>query len=381
MRHSVQYLSRGSNERGPGSRDLGEDVAGACGPDERLGIDVVMGNIQIDGQLQFCHAGKAVAPDALVGDVAKEALDHVQPRGAGRGEVHDEARVAGQPLLHVRVAVRGVVVHDQMQAQVLGRAALDEPQELEPLAVAVPRLAHRDHAAVQRVEGCKQRGRAMALVVVGDGAGPPALHRQSRLRAVQGLDLTLLVAAEHQRMLGRVHVQAYHVQQLVLEAGITRQLEAAAQVRLEAMAVPNAADGRGTRSKMLGQCAGAPVGGVDWSLMQRGMHDARLHRRRDRGGSTCARSILAKRIDAAVQKTLTPQRHLPAIEPRLERDVLVLPACGGHQDHERSLLKPSLHSPALGQHTKLPLGVLVQFNRLGDPLFDAIAFDFLAPAV
>lgn len=79
VRQSVQYLSRGSNERGPGSRDLGEDVAGAGGPDERFGIDVVMGDIQIDGHLQFRHAGEAVAPDALVGDVAKEALDHVQP--------------------------------------------------------------------------------------------------------------------------------------------------------------------------------------------------------------------------------------------------------------------------------------------------------------
>jgi hypothetical protein len=49
---------------------------GAGGPDERLGVDVVMGNVQVDGQFQLGHAGEAVAPDALVGDVAEEALDH-----------------------------------------------------------------------------------------------------------------------------------------------------------------------------------------------------------------------------------------------------------------------------------------------------------------
>jgi hypothetical protein len=117
---------------------------------------------------------KLSRPDALVGDVAEEVLDHVQPRRAGRCEVHDEARVSGQPLLHLLgVAVCAVVVDDQMRAQVLGRAAFDEPQELQPLAVAMPRLAHQDHAAVQRVERRKQRGRAMALVVVGDGTDTP----------------------------------------------------------------------------------------------------------------------------------------------------------------------------------------------------------------
>ncbi len=73
-------------------------------------------------------AGEAVAPDALVGDVAKEALNHVQPRCAGGREVDDKARVSGQPLLHFGMVVRGVVVHDQMQAQVFGRFAVDQAQ-------------------------------------------------------------------------------------------------------------------------------------------------------------------------------------------------------------------------------------------------------------
>jgi hypothetical protein len=54
-------------------------------------VDAVIGDVQIDGQPQICHAGEAVAPDALVGDVTDEAFNHVQPRRAGRSEMHDEA--------------------------------------------------------------------------------------------------------------------------------------------------------------------------------------------------------------------------------------------------------------------------------------------------
>ena len=105
VRHSVLHLSRCGSEACLRSRDLGQDVGSPSGPDERLGVDVVMGDVKIDGQFQLCHAGEAVAPDAVVGDVAEEALGHVEPRCAGRGEVHDEARVSGQPLLHVGMGV------------------------------------------------------------------------------------------------------------------------------------------------------------------------------------------------------------------------------------------------------------------------------------
>jgi len=68
VRHSVLYLFQSGSERGLGTSDLGQDVGRVGSPDERLGIDVVLGDVQIDGQFQLGHAGEAVAPDALVGD-------------------------------------------------------------------------------------------------------------------------------------------------------------------------------------------------------------------------------------------------------------------------------------------------------------------------
>lgn len=72
--------------------------------DERFGIVVVLRDVQLDGPLEFGHARKGVAANSLFGDVAKEPFHHVQPGRARWREVHDEARVAGQPLLHFGVS-------------------------------------------------------------------------------------------------------------------------------------------------------------------------------------------------------------------------------------------------------------------------------------
>jgi len=51
---SVLYLLSRSRRQGClGARDLGEDVRGACAPDERLRVGVVPGDVQVDGQLEF----------------------------------------------------------------------------------------------------------------------------------------------------------------------------------------------------------------------------------------------------------------------------------------------------------------------------------------
>ena len=59
------------------------------------------------------------------------------------------------------------------------------------MAVALHVLA--DHRAIEDIERGKQRRRAMALVVVGQRGAASLLHRQAGLRAVERLDLRLLI--------------------------------------------------------------------------------------------------------------------------------------------------------------------------------------------
>ena len=46
--------------------DLLQDVARALGPDERLGVDVVMGNVFVDGRHEFGHAGEHAPAQAVL---------------------------------------------------------------------------------------------------------------------------------------------------------------------------------------------------------------------------------------------------------------------------------------------------------------------------
>src|SRR3954451_17963228 len=89
-----------------------------------------------------------------------------------------------------------------------GTAALDGVEEADELLVPVALHAAAEDGAVEDVEGGEQRGGAMALVVVGHGAGAALLQGQAGLGAVERLDLALLVDRQHHGMGRRVNVEA-----------------------------------------------------------------------------------------------------------------------------------------------------------------------------
>jgi hypothetical protein len=82
-----------------------------------------------------------------------------------------------------------------------------------------------DERAVEHVEGGKQCGGAVALVIVGHGAGPSLLHGQPRLRAVERLDLALLVDGQHDGMGGGIDIEADDVFQLLGELRVFESLK------------------------------------------------------------------------------------------------------------------------------------------------------------
>src|SRR5450759_752514 len=82
--------------------------------------------------------GVAASADELVGDEAEPALDLVDPAGAGRGEMHVEAWMFGQPGVDRRRLVSAVVVTDQVHVQVVGDFGVDLGQELLKLNRSMP---------------------------------------------------------------------------------------------------------------------------------------------------------------------------------------------------------------------------------------------------
>jgi hypothetical protein len=111
--------------------------------------------------------------------------------------------------------------------------------------MAWPALA--DHRSGGDVQGREKAGCAMAFVIVGSPLGLARQHRKDRLTTAQRLDLTLLIHAQHKRMMRRIHVQAHDVPHLVDQQRIVGQLKRFAAMRTQTKRPPDATDRRLTQ--------------------------------------------------------------------------------------------------------------------------------------
>src|SRR3954447_8974896 len=173
-----------------------------------FGLSLVSARYRFDGSLEIDDAFEDAAFEPLPGQLGEETFNGIEPGGRGRSEVEVEPRMPLEPGAHLWMLMRGVVVDDQMQFPRCRRLAVDLVQEADELLVPVARHALADDLPLEHVERGKQRCRAVTLVVVCHRPAAAALHRQSRLGAVECLDLRLLVNREHQRVLGWIDIKA-----------------------------------------------------------------------------------------------------------------------------------------------------------------------------
>ena len=123
------------------SGDCLEDGIGCLGPDEWLGVVIVVLNEGSDIGLELIDAAMDAALDLLVGEQREPAFDLVEPGGAGRREVEVVARVAGEPGFDGRRFVGGVVVEHQMDVEIGRHGLLDLRQEFAEFDRAVALVA------------------------------------------------------------------------------------------------------------------------------------------------------------------------------------------------------------------------------------------------
>ena len=72
-------------------------------------------------------------------------------------------------------------------------------------------------------------------MVAGHGAGAALLHRQAGLRAVERLDLALLIDAQDQHLVGRIEIERDHILDLGGKALAARELEGLDLMRLQSV--------------------------------------------------------------------------------------------------------------------------------------------------
>jgi len=110
----------------PSALHLFQNVAGFGCPNIRLGLAVVLGDVVLDGLLQFSNIVKDAAAYTLVGEIAEEAFYLVEPRGTGGSEMQVEARMLLEPGPYFGRLVRRVVVQDQVDVLVARCLLVDQ---------------------------------------------------------------------------------------------------------------------------------------------------------------------------------------------------------------------------------------------------------------
>src|SRR6266478_4035453 len=180
------------------SSHTGQNLTGGLRHTKRFGCRVAWTDIGRDRGLERAGAPVRAAFDLLLGELREPAFDEIEPGTPGRREVQMEARPAGQPAVNHRRLVRAVVVENQVDVQGGRHGRVDGVEELTELAGAMPAMELPDDRPTLRIQGGEQRGGAVADVVMTAALDLARAHRQQRLRAIQRLDLALLIDTEHE---------------------------------------------------------------------------------------------------------------------------------------------------------------------------------------
>jgi len=281
-------------------------------------------DVFLDGLNQVRHALEYAAAEAFAGQFPKEALHQIEPRATRRRKMHVKAGMPREPLLHLGMLVRGVIVHDEMQGLVLGRLSINQPHEGQPFRVAMARKTGGNNMPFHHIQGRKQGGGAMSLIVMGHRFPAPLLERESRLGAIQSLDLTLLIDAEDERMFGGIQIQSHHVIEFLEELGILAELEGSHQVGFEPMGFPDTLHQGGVGAEVLGQRTQGPVRGCRRRRAQCGRDNAFLKGLPGLWRSTATGRVLGNPRDAVSREALPPQAHGGATAPHDSGNVLIL---------------------------------------------------------
>jgi hypothetical protein len=124
------------------------------------------------------------------------------------------------------------------------------------------------------------------------------------LCALEGLALALLIAAQHQRLVGWVEIEADYVPEFLFESRVVRQLEGLHAVRLDVIAGPDALHGTRRNASVPRHRTNTPTAPARRRTRRLG-DDARHLRRRNRSLAAAARFV-GKSVQARPDKASGP---------------------------------------------------------------------------
>ena len=220
---------------------------------------VVKFDVFKNGLLELADAGERAGVNASGSDLETGARPS-SARNCWSSEVHVKPWVTSQPPPYLGMLVGRIVICHQVQFSLRIGRGVDVLQKLDPLLVSMPRHTRINHNAFRHVERCEQRGGAVAVVIVGPGAQTAGINGQALLHAIEGLNLRLLVDAQHNGMRWWVQIQAEDVTSFSAKSGSLLNLNVSRDA-LEIRILPHPMHHRRRRAQVLGQRPRAPMRG------------------------------------------------------------------------------------------------------------------------
>src|SRR5271155_2737779 len=110
-----------------------------------------------------------------------------------------------------------IVVHDQVNSEawifgkLLGQRHVNLLQEFDELLLTVATVTLANDFAGGHSQGCEERCRAMAFIIVSVSLSLSRSQRQKGLSAIQSLHLGFFIDAQDDGSFGWIQVQANHV--------------------------------------------------------------------------------------------------------------------------------------------------------------------------
>src|SRR5450759_1383436 len=265
-----------------------------------MNVDVIANSC-----FQAARAAKDATPQLLRGQESKPTLDEIEPRGTGRREVQLKAWALDQPALNSGSFMSTVVVEDQMDIELWRHLRIDLVEELAKLKRTVSATKLTDDLASLSVQSGEQRSRTVALVIMSPAFCLSWAHGQNWLRAIQSLNLRLLVNAQDQRLIWGIHVKPNYISYFVDEQWIPGKFESLAAVRGQSRGAPHSLDTATTQAASRRQRAVAPVRCIRRRRLQRhGQHS--LHFNITESARRARSRLIQQTIEPFGQKATAP---------------------------------------------------------------------------
>ena len=314
-----------------------EDVRGGGSPDKGLRVCIVCDDMPFDSFNQFIDATEDTPPQAVDREIPEETLDHVEPGSARRSEVKVESWIASLPGFHSRMLMRGVIIADDVYLLV-GRCRFDnQVEKANPFLVPVLFHAGSKDATVSRIHRSEEGGGSVAFVIVSQRFATSFLERKPGLSAIQGLDLALFIAGQHDGVFRRVEIEANDILELLLEMFVVGELEGSYPVRFDPVCSPYPAHARRANSNFAGHGCPAPMGSSLGLFFQRQADDSRFGRSRKRRDAAWPGFVLENALNSSLGITVSPTPHFHLVLAKLQGDLLVLQSVSSQQNDSSTL--------------------------------------------